>query len=44
VGRHENEWVKWVQVSVSYTQLETKQTNVVVTMATRYMLRIFEIS
>jgi len=41
VGRHRNERVKWVRVPVSFTQ---PQTNVVVTMATCHVLRIFEIS
>ena len=41
VGRHRNERVKWVRVSVSFAQ---PQTNVVVTMATHHILRIFEIS
>jgi len=37
-GRHRNERVKWVRVPVSFTQ---PQANVVVTMATRHILRIF---
>ena len=38
--RHER--VKWVHVPYKYP--EAKQTNVIVTMATRHILRIFEIS
>ena len=41
-GRLRHEWVKWVHVP--YTYPEMKQTNVIVTMATRHILRIFEIS
>jgi len=44
VGRHQNEWLKWVWVPVSYTQPETKRTNVVVTKVMHHILKIFMIS